>query len=639
MGMIIPREHGGLGFSAQMHSLVVVALSSRCLTAAVTVMVPNSLGPAELLLHYGTEEQKRHYLPRLAKGIEVPCFALTEPGAGSDAASMRASGVVCKGTYEGREVLGMRLNWTKRYITLAPVATVLGLAFKLRDPDRLLGGEVDLGITCALIPVDTPGVELGARHDPLGVPFMNGPTQGEDVFVPLECIIGGRAMAGGGWRMLMQCLAAGRGISLPSLATGASQLAARTSGAYATVREQFNLPIGRFEGIEEHLARIAGLTYLVDAGRRLTVGAIDRGEKPSVVTAIMKAYSTEAMRVVVNDAMDVLGGAGICRGPRNVLAHAYQAVPIGITVEGANILTRTMIIFGQGAIRCHPWVQAELEAAAARDVAKFDRAFFGHVNFVFQNLGRSIFLGLTNGAFASAPIGGVVGRYLRQLSRASASFALLADVAMGTLGASLKRKEALCGRLADALAWQYLATAAIKRFVDEGSPARDRSVLRWSVELALHRVQTAMVGLLDNLPNRWAARALRPVIFPLGANRKPPSDRLGAAIARGLLEDRPERLALTPHIFLPEGEDVGLALLERALDAVMAAQPVKEKLRDAQKRGALPRGLDDAVLDAALRAGVITAADRELVRTAESLRDAAVQVDAFEPSSVHAEAF
>ncbi|MBM3985503.1 MAG: acyl-CoA dehydrogenase, partial [Planctomycetes bacterium] len=396
-GLIIPQEHGGLGFSARAHSEVVARLSTRSVTAAVTVMVPNSLGPAELLLHYGTEEQKRHWLPRLARGEEIPCFALTGPENGSDAAAMGAEGVVFRRSVDGREQLALRLSWDKRYTTLGPRATVIGLAFRLRDPERLLGGDPEPGITVVLVPAGTPGVEVGARHDPLGVPFLNGPTRGRDVVVPVEAILGGPARAGQGWRMLMDCLAAGRGISLPSLSAGCCQLALRYTAAYAGVRQQFGLPIGRFEGVEERLARMAGLTYLVDAARALTVGAVDAGEKPSVLSAVCKAWCTEAMRVCVTDAMDVLGGAGISRGPRNLLARAWSAVPIGITVEGANILTRSLIVFGQGAVRCHPWVQAELAAAAARDASAFDAAFFGHVAFTLRNAARAPLLALVDG--------------------------------------------------------------------------------------------------------------------------------------------------------------------------------------------------------------------------------------------------
>ncbi len=629
MGMIIPRSYGGLEFSAKMQSAVIAKLSSRCVTAAVTVMVPNSLGPAELLLHYGTEEQKKHYLPRLARGEEVPCFALTEPWAGSDAASMRSFGVVCRGQWQGREVLGMRLTWDKRYITLAPIATVLGLAFKLRDPEHLLGSEEELGITCALIPTDTPGVECGERHDPLGVPFMNGPTHGAEVFVPLEFIIGGPKMAGRGWVMLMQCLAAGRGVSLPALAAGASQLSTRLVGAYATVREQFGLSIGRFEGIEAKLGRIAGLTYAIDGARALTLGALDAGEKPAVITAIMKAYTTEAMRVVVNDAMDVVGGAGICRGPRNVLATAYQSTPIGITVEGANILTRCMIVFGQGAIRCHPWVQDELAAAEKNDLDGFDRAFWGHVGLVFTNMARSIVLGATGGALAVSPVTGPAAPHFQALSRYSASFSFAADVAMGTLGASLKRKENLSGRLADALAWLYIGSGVLKRFVDEGQNAGDLPAFRWAMRHVEHEIERALSGLIDNLPSRPIAWGLRLALFPLGAGAKPPSDRQTSQLARAILDDGPARMSLSSGIFVPPADAPGLGELEAALDKVMAAKEARERIKEAQRRQLLPRGSPLALARQAAEKNVITAGEAEAIRVAEAARDSAVQVDSF----------
>lgn len=639
MGMIIPEAHGGLGFSAAAQSAVISRVSSRSVAASVTVMVPNSLGPAELLLHYGTEEQKRYWLPRLARGVEVPAFALTEPGAGSDAGGMTSHGIVCRGVWQNRDVLGMRLTWDKRYITLAPVATVLGLAFKLRDPDHLLSEKDELGITCALIPADTPGVEIGRRHDPLGIPFMNGPTSGQDVFVPLDSIIGGPAQAGRGWRMLMQSLAAGRGISLPGLSAGASQLAVRMVGAYATVREQFGLPIGRFEGVEARLARIAGLTYLIDASRRLTLGALDAGEKPSVITAIMKCYTTEAMRTVVNDAMDIVGGAGISRGPRNVLSRAYQSLPIGITVEGANILTRSMIVFGQGAIRCHPWVQAELEAEAAGDVERFDRAFFGHVGLVFVNAARTLVHGLTGAAFADAPLRGTARGYCQTLSRFSAMYGLFADVAMGTLGASLKRKENLSGRLADGLAWLYLASSALKQYVDDGQQERDRPAFRWAMEHALHEFQTAMVGFLDNLPARPVAWLLRCLAFPLGARRKPPSDALGSRLARALLDGGPLRTALTPLVHVPSFAEQGLGEIEAALAAVVAAAPARERVKNAQRAQTLPRKLaGEPLLAAALAANVVDAREAELLRTAEQARERAIQVDAFDSTGALATA-
>ncbi|MEX1023640.1 MAG: acyl-CoA dehydrogenase [Planctomycetota bacterium] len=629
MGMIIPEEYGGLGFSALAHSAVVTKLSSRSVAAAVTVMVPNSLGPAELLLHYGTDEQKNHYLPRLAKGDEVPCFALTEPHAGSDAGSMQSTGVVCRGTYEGKEQLGLRLDWDKRYITLSPVATVIGLAFKLSDPDGLLGTEKELGITCALIPADLPGITIGERHDPLGTAFMNGPTQGKSVFVPIDFIIGGRAQAGRGWLMLMQSLAAGRGISLPSMATGAGMLATRVVGAYATVRKQFKLEIGRFEGVEEPLARIAGMTYLMDAARVMTAGAVDAGERPSVASAIVKCYLTEGMRDVTNDAMDIMGGAAICQGERNLLAGAYKALPIGITVEGANILTRTMIIFGQGAIRCHPFVPAEMASAFAHDIPAFDRAFWGHVGFVMQNVARSFSLGLSAGRFQGTQIEGATAPWAKRWTRMSAAYALAADVAMGTLGGSLKRKEKLTGRLADCLAWMYLASAGMKRFHCEGERAEHRAVFEWTQAHALHQAEEAYRVFCQNLPFRPAAWFLRAVAFPIGFRAAPPSDRLGGRVARGLLDGNVLREDLTKGMFLPAGDGPGLGLLEAALTKVVAAQVVDAKLKRAVRDKRLEKHPAATLVERALRAGILERDDEALLATAAAARHEAITVDAF----------
>ncbi len=629
MGMIIPEEFGGLGFSAAAHSAVVRKLSSRSVALAVTVMVPNSLGPAELLLHYGTDEQKKSYLPRLAKGEEIPCFALTEPHAGSDAGSMRSKGIVCEGTFNGKKVLGMRLDWDKRYITLAPVATVIGLAFRLFDPDKLLGDKEDLGITCALIPANLPGIDIGERHDPLGVAFMNGPTRGKGVFVPLDFIIGGKEMAGRGWLMLMQSLAAGRGISLPSMASGAAMLTTRAVGAYATVRQQFGLEIGRFEGIEQPLARIAGLTYLMDATRRLTVAAVDAGEKPSVASAIAKCYLTEGMRQVVNDGMDVVGGAGICVGPRNILGGGYAALPIGITVEGANILTRSMIIFGQGAIRCHPFVQDEMRGAFEKDLARFDRAFFGHVGFVFQNMARSLWLALTDGAFASAPVSGPAALYYRRSTRLSAAFALAADVAMGTLGGSLKRKEALTGRLADIHAWLYLASAALKRFHDEGSKERDLTCLRWACEHAHHQAQEAFLGFLANLPLRPAAWFLRLLAFPLGRTYSEPRDALAHRVARSIIDGEATREHLTRGMYLPAPDEMGLGQLDAALEKAVKAMAVHKKIQAALKDKKLEKKPTDTLLERSVTANVISAPERTLVEEAERARALAIAVDSF----------
>jgi acyl-CoA dehydrogenase len=644
-GMIVPRAFGGLEMSHIGHARVVTKIASRSVTCAVTVMVPNSLGPAELLVHYGTEEQKQYFLPRLARGEEIPCFALTGPEAGSDAAATQSEAIVEHGDYRGKPVLGIRLNSKKRYITLAPVATIVGMAFRLRDPDRLLADQLppekrehpdyvkngDLGITCALIPRDTPGMQIGERHDPMGVPFHNGPIIVENGFVPLDTIIGGIAGVGIGWRMLMESLAAGRSISLPALSVGAAQMATRQVGAYATVREQFDTPIGRFEGIEEPLARIGGYTYLMTAAQRLTCGALDVGEKPSVLSAIVKAYLTELMRRTVIDAMDIRAGAAIQLGPRNSLARAYVSAPIGITVEGANILTRSMIIYGQGAIRCHPFVQTEIRTIAENDLAGFDRALFGHVNFVAMCAVRSLLLGLTGGRLAAKPQVLDLGRFCQQLSRFSAAFALVSDTAMGTLGGSLKRREKISGRLADALAWMYLGSAIIKRYHDEVKTTPMLELARWGLFHALNEIEEALLGVIDNLPTRWAAWALRLLVFPMGAHLRVPNDRLGGKVARALLEDRESRIALTRDIFVPPSDELGLGRLEAALDKAVRAIPVETKLRDAVRAGKLDRAPGHQLDDLGLAAGVITQQEYDLLNEAREARDEVIQVDAFGP--------
>jgi len=629
-GMIIPKEYGGHGFSAIAHSRVVAKISTRSVAAAVTVMVPNSLGPGELLLHYGTDQQKKYYLPRLARGDEIPCFGLTGPEAGSDAAATQSEGVVEKRVIDGKPVLGLRLNWKKRYITLAPVATLIGLAFRIKDPEHLIGDAEDRGISCALISRDLPGIEIGLRHDPMGVPFMNGPIVGTDVFAPMDCIIGGNNGIGQGWRMLMECLAAGRSISLPALSVGAAQMATRISGAYATVREQFDTPIGRFEGIEEPLARIAGKTYLMTATRTLTCGALDAGEKPAVLSAIAKAYLTEGMREVVTDAMDIRAGAAIQRGPRNSLARAWDAVPIGITVEGANILTRSMIIYGQGAIRCHPFVQHEITSIAENNLKKFDAALFGHINLLFRNTTRAKLLAWTGSRLAATPRTEDTSRYYQHLSRFSAAFELLSDVAMGTLGGSLKRREKISGRLADALAYMYLASAALKRYHDEAKTTANFNLACWSAEHCLYRVQEALRGVLENLPMRAAAWWLSWVIFPLGARFRPPSDKLGARVARDILEDREARLNLTGDIFVPPQDEPGLGALEAALDKAVRAIPVETKLRDAVRAGQLDRAPGYMLDEMGLKAGVITQEEYQTLQDAEAARNEVIAVDAFD---------
>jgi acyl-CoA dehydrogenase len=523
----------------------------------------------------------------------------------------------------------MRVTWDKRYITLGPVATLLGLAFRLYDPEHLLGDREDLGITCALIPRDLPGIEIGRHHDPMGVPFNNGPIRGSNVFVPLDAIIGGRAQIGHGWRMLMESLAAGRSISLPALSIGAAQMATRIVGAYATVREQFDTPIGRFEGVEEPLARIAGMTYLMSATRTLTCAALDAGEKPAVLGNIAKAYLTEGMREVVADAMDIRAGSAIQRGPRNLLSRMWMAVPIGITVEGANILTRTMIVYGQGAIRCHPWVHRLIDAVDKRSAPAFDHALFGYVNFVVTRGVRAWLLGLSGARLARAPEVADLGRMYQHLSRFSAAFAFVSDIAMGTLGGSLKRREKISGRMADVLAYLYMASAALKRYHDEPKLSSNYDLARWGVALALYRIQQALTGILDNLPSRGAARLARWVIFPLGTRFRPPSDLLGQRVARAILEDREARLNLTPDIFVPPPDELGLGRLEAALDKAVRALPVEAKLRDAVRAGRLERAPGDMLDDLGLAAGVISEAEYELLNDARDARDEEVQVDTF----------
>lgn len=636
LGMIIPKEYGGKGFSAYGHAQVITKLATRSSASAISVMVPNSLGPAELLLHYGTEAQKQHYLPRLARGDEIPAFALTSPQAGSDAAAIPDFAVVCKGMYQGREVLGMRVTWDKRYITLGPICTVLGLAFRLYDPEHLLGTTEDLGITCALVPHDHPGVNIGRRHFPLNAVFQNGPNWGKEVFMPLDFIIGGPAMAGQGWRMLMECLAAGRSISLPGCNTGMMKMTARAVGGYARVRAQFKMAIGKFEGIEEPLARIGGNLYMSDAARVMTAGALDLGEKPSVVSAIIKYHVTERGRQSVNDGMDILGGKGICLGPQNFLGRAYQQLPIGITVEGANILTRSLIIFGQGAIRCHPFVLREMRAAqnpdGARGLVEFDAALAGHVRFSIGNALRTLGMGLTGAAFASAPVGvaSETRAYYRQLSRFSAAFAFLADVSMLTMGGDLKRKEKLSARLGDILSLTYLCSATLRRYEAEGCQTADAPLMHWSMQDALLRTQNAFEGVLSNFPNRLIAASLRVLIFPFGKPCVAPSDKLGHQVASILITPSATRDRLIADSFCDAGnEEDPVAVLEMALGLTVQAESIEARIRAAQKAKQIGGRSFEALLADALAKSIVTAEDKALLERREVLRQKAIRVDDF----------
>ena len=628
LGIIIPKAYGGLGFSAFAHSEIVTKISTRSGTAAVTVMVPNSLGPAELLIHYGTDAQKNHYLPRLAKGQEIPCFALTNPEAGSDAGAIPDVGIVCKGMHEGKEVLGLRMTWEKRYITLAPVATILGVAFKLFDPDKLLGGAEERGITLALIPTSHKGVQI-RRHIPLGAAFMNGPTWGKDVFIPLEWIIGGEEQVGNGWRMLVECLAAGRSISLPSMSMAAGKLCSRATGAYARVRHQFKMPIGKFEGVEEALARIGGSTYMMDATRRMTMVALDSGEKPSVISAICKYHMTERMRQIINDAMDIHGGKGIMMGPNNYLGHAYMSVPIAITVEGANILTRSMIIFGQGVIRCHPFVLKEIEAAAKNDLVAFDAAFFGHLSFTLSNAGRSLWLGFTGGWGYPVPGTPDTRRYLQQMARFSSGFALLADVSMFVIGGDLKRREKISARLGDILSLLYMASATVKRFHDEGRQEEDIPLVTWAMWDSFFRIQVAMEGVISNFPNKAIANWLRMFVFPKGLTLNAPHDKWGSKVAAILITPGAARDRLTAGAYVPRREDDVIGRLEFAMEATMKAEPIEAKVRKAQKEGKLPqRTLGERRL-AALNQQIVTQQEYDHLLYTDRLRRDVVKVDDF----------
>ena len=625
--MIIPREYGGLGFSAYAHSQVIRTISSRSIVAAVTAMVPNSLGPGELLHRFGTKEQQDYWLPRLAQGREIPCFGLTSPEAGSDAASMIDSGVVCRGSWQGRDTLGIRLNWHKRYITLAPVATVLGLAFKLSDPDHLIGDREQLGITVALVPTNLPGVTIGRRHLPALQMFQNGPTSGRDVFIPMDNVIGGIAQAGKGWKMLMSALAAGRGISLPSLSASGGAFAAHVCGAYARIREQFHVPIGRFEAVEERLGRIAATAYLLDAARRLTCAAIDHGHKPAVVTAIIKQQATERLRVVANDAMDIHGGKAVQEGPLNYLGSLYRAVPIGITVEGANIVTRSLIQFGQGAIRSHPFLLSEINALEEPDPARaldeFDRAFWRHVSHSLANAMRAVARAWTGGLTAPAPAAGMTRRYYRRLGRYASAFALAADFALLTLAAGLKRREMISARFGDILSELYLGSAVLKRWDEEGCQAADVPLVAWCMETSSATIETRLDEILANLPMRPVAWLLRFMLLPFGVRRRGSSDRLTQACAGLLLAPSATRDRLTAGIFHGTGDN-GIARLERAFELTIAAAPLHERLHRAKIRD----------IETARRQNVINDSEAAALHAAAQAVAEAVAVDDFAPEEI-----
>ena len=626
MGMIIPKKYGGLQFSAMAHSAVIQKLASRSYPLAITVMVPNSLGPAELLNHYGTEKQKTYYLPRLANGREIPCFALTEPEAGSDAGSMTSEGVLFQ---DKNKKLFIKLSWNKRYITLASISTVLGLAFKLKDPKNLLGKGQDCGITCALIPSKTKGVTLGYRHDPMGVPFHNCPTQGKDVIIPIDQVIGGIDGVGNGWKMLMECLSAGRGISLPATATGSSKLVTRVVSSYGSIRRQFGLPIAKFEGIEEPLARIGGFTYLLDAARIFTAGAIDSGKKPSVITAICKYHFTEIARKIINDGMDILGGAAISRGPRNLLAHSYIGMPISITVEGANIMTRTLMHFGQGIIRCHPYLYKEIEALTEGDVKNFDRAFWPHIGHALSNGVRVILLSLTRGWISLPNAFRKNGRHYRRLAWMSASFAFLADTSLVLIGGNIKRKEKINGRFGDILSWMFLCSCVLRKHEEDNCPKKDKVFLNWAMETGLHNIHQAFLGLYQNIAPFPVNLVFK--IVTLWSRVNPvsigPSDALGHQVASSFLTPKGVRDRLTNGIFIPNEKEEALSRYENAFNLNHETAGLEKKIKDAIKKGLIPKGALLENVKLAIEIGVISQKEaKNLQSAAEAMLDA-IQVD------------
>jgi acyl-CoA dehydrogenase len=630
--LIIPKSYGGKQFSAYAHSQILIKISGRSITASSTVAVPNSLGPAELLLHYGTEEQKNYYLPRLAKGEEIPCFALTSPIAGSDAGSMTDHGIVCWQDWEGKKTLGIRLNFNKRYITLAPIATVIGLAFKLYDPDHLLGDKEDVGITCALIPRQTPGLTIGRRHFPLDTPFQNGPIHGKDVFIPVDWIIGGASQAGKGWRMLMECLATGRAISLPASAVGGAKVLCYATGAYARIRKQFNTPIGRFEGVEEPLGRIAAYTYIMDAARTFATASIDSGEQPSVASAIVKYHVTEFGRKIACDAMDIHGGKGICLGPNNYLGRGYEAAPIAITVEGANILTRNMIIFGQGAIRCHPYVLAELESARMQDpklaLIAFDKAVMKHIGFAISNVMRSLVLGLTSSIIVKAPAG-KMKRYFQQATRFSSAFALMADVCMLTLGGSLKRKETISARLGDILSYLYLLSATLKFYYDQGQKTDDLAVVRYACLHCLFEIQERFDEIMKNFPNMWLAWLLKILIFPFGERFSKPRDRINHKVAQLLMAPTETRQRLAAGAFIAAVPENVMGDIQDALIKTIASDPIEKAIKAAKKEGSIEGYTIVEQAQAALEKKIITVEQFDLFIQAEEARMKVIAVDDF----------
>lgn len=647
-GLVIPAEFGGKGFSHTAHSEIVMKISTRSVSGAVTVMVPNSLGPGELLQHYGTDEQKARYLPRLAAGEEIPCFALTSPVAGSDAGAIPDKGIVCRGQWQGEEVLGLRVTWNKRYITLAPVATLIGLAVKVYDPDKLLGGDEVVGVSCVLVPRDLEGVNAGARHLPMNTIFMNGPTWGTDVFIPMEQVIGGQDMLGKGWTMLLECLSIGRSVSLPALGTGAGKLACLTTGAYAYTREQFGRSISQFEGVQAALEPLAGHTYQMNAARLLTAGMLDRGVRPSVPSALLKYQNTELMRDAINHAMDVVAGRGVITGPRNFLARAYQAVPIAITVEGANILTRSLMVFGQGAIRCHPFITDEIAAAqnpdGERGLRDFDAVFYRHIAHTARNGLRACLLAWAGGALEKVPEKGDLQAYYRQLSRLSAAFALMTDVTLLSIGGGLKARQRLSGRMADCLVHLYYASAVIKYWFDQDRPEDQRPLLEWSLQTSLYGAQQALSAAIANFPVRGLRWPLRLLVFPPGHTRlRGPGDELGTRVAATIVEDTPLREHLAESCYRKSDPDDPVGRVLHAYRLALDTREVRDRLhaairaRDEDQLDAIALLMGHQrreLVDWAVEQGVVKESEREPLQEALAALYDVIRVDAFDPEGI-----
>lgn len=628
-GMVIPKKYGGLGFSALAHSTVVLKIATRSVSAAVNALVPNSLGPAELLLHYGTQEQKDYYLPRLAIGEEIPCFALTSVDAGSDAAALKDKGIVCKGIYQDKEMIGIRLNFNKRYITLAPIATVIGIAFKLTDPDHLIGTKTEIGITVALVPSLLEGIEIGKRHSPMGLAFMNGPIDGKDVFIPISFVIGGEKMLGQGWRMLMECLSIGRGISLPAVSAAQAQLAYRMTGAYSALREQFHVSIAHFEGVEAALARIAGLTYLIEATRRFTVTAVDASLKPALASAIAKYHMTEFARTIINDAMDIHGGRGIQMGPRNYLAQGYIAIPISITVEGANILTRNLILFGQGAVRCHPYLRDEMRAIEKKDIVSLDKLLFQHFAYSVKNFIKTFGCAFGLGVFfVNTPVK-EFAYYYRQISRLSAALALITDFTLLILGGKLKRKERLSARLGDVLSYLYMASSVLRYTQDFPSSKEDFFYTRWTLDYCLYHIQYSLERFFNNFPKPFLAKILNFIVFPLGRSYRLPTDKQDAQIVSSMTQASKFRDRMTQDCYLGKEQEDATGRMEIAFNEFIKIEAIRLKLKKL-KKAELNRSLDiEQQLNYALAEKILTHAEVEKFIFAEKLKQDAMQVDAF----------